>query len=336
MIEKQLFSEQRIIDCLKSDFGITVETLTFLPLGADIDASVYKAQANDKSSYFVKLKRNNHVDINVALQILLHDAGIKEIISPITTEKGLPTLHVDDFVLLVYPFIKGMDGFSHHLTNDQWVTLGKALRQVHECTISLSIKNQIKRESYSPLWRDAVRSMYAQIEVGSVVDDPIGLQLLAFMKKHRVIIQHLVDRAEQLGHTIQQQSPQFVLCHADIHAGNVFIENNGTLYIVDWDQPIMAPKERDLMFIGGGVGGVWNNPCEEELFYNGYGKTDINMTILAYYRHERIVEDIAFYSQKLLLNTDGGQDRQEMYKHFINMFEPHNVIDIAFKTDKDL
>ena len=96
----------------------------------------------------------------------------------------------------------------------------------------------------------------------------------------------------------------------------------------------MAPKERDLMFIGGGVANVWNNPREEELFYKGYGKTEINRAILAYYRHERIVEDIALYSQQLLLTTDGGKDREVMYKQFIDMFEPQGVVDIAFKTDK--
>lgn len=336
MIEKKFLSEQRIIDCLKSDFGITVDTLTFLPLGADMDASVYKTQTHEKSSYFVKLKRNHHYDINVTIQVLLHDAGIQEIISPITTKHGQPAQHIDDFILIVYPFIEGIDGFSCNLTNDQWVTFGKALRQVHEFNIPLSIKNRIKCESYSSIWRDAVRSIYVHIEAKSVVDDAISLKLLAFMKKHKLIIQRLVDRAEQLGHKIQQQTPQFVLCHADIHGGNVLIEKNGTIYIVDWDQPIMAPKERDLMFIGGGVANVWNNPCEEEFFYNGYGETEINMTILAYYRHERIVEDIALYSQKLLLTMDGGKDRQEMYKQFIDMFEPRGVVDIAFKTDKDL
>ena len=105
------------------------------------------------------------------------------------------------------------------------------------------------------------------------------------------------------------------------------------IYIVDWDDPIMAPKERDLMFIGGGVANVWNKPHEEELFYKGYGKTEVNTTILAYYRHERIVEDIADYGQDLLLTTAGGEDRPEMYKHFIGMFEPSGVVDIAFKTD---
>ena len=100
-----------------------------------------------------------------------------------------------------------------------------------------------------------------------------------------------------------------MLCHSDIHAGNVLIDGNNTIYIVDWDEPIMAPKERDLMFIGGGVGNVWNKPHEEKLFYKGYGKTEVDSTILAYYRHERIVEDIALYSQELLLTTARGKDR---------------------------
>ena len=89
------------------------------------------------------------------------------------------------------------------------------------------------------------------------------------------------------------------------------------------------------MFIGGGVGNVWNKPHEEELFYMGYGKTKINPIILAYYRFERIVEDIAEYSQVLLLTTSGGEDRRVMYKHFKNMFEPSGVVEIAFKTDAE-
>jgi spectinomycin phosphotransferase len=115
----------------------------------------------------------------------------------------------------------------------------------------------------------------------------------------------------------------------------VLIDDNGSIFIVDWDDPIMAPKERDLMFIGGGVANVWNNPREEEFFYKGYGKTEINRTILAYYRHERIVEDIAEYGQALLLTPDGDEDRLIMFEQFKGMFEPNGVVDIALKTDSD-
>lgn len=334
MIEKQSLADQRIIDCLNANYGIKIATLTFIPLGADIDASVYKAQAYDQSSYFVKLRRGSHNDIGTIIQRLLYDAGIQQIIAPVKTNDGKPTHDIDDFTLIVYPFIEGQDGFSRDLTNEQWITLGKTLRRIHKFVLPPSIKNQIKRESYSPKWREAVRSIYTHIDAEPKIADDIALKLLTFMQEHRGAIQRLIDRAEQLGQQIQKQSPEFVLCHSDIHAGNVLIANDGTLYIVDWDQPIMAPKERDLMFIGGGVAHVWNNPHEQEIFYKGYGQTEINRDILAYYRHERIVEDIAVYSQQLLLTTDGGQDRVEMYKQFMDMFDPNGVVDIAFETDK--
>jgi len=335
MIEKQPVSDKFIINCLNIDYGIEVATLTFLPLGADMNASVYKAQTYDQRSYFVKLKRGHHHDISVVIVELLHDAGIQHIIPPIKTLLGQSTKRIEDFTLIVYPFVKGQDGFSCNLTDNQWFTLGKALRQVHEINVPPSIQNQLRREVYSPKWREAVRSLYVHIEAKPTGDE-IALKLLKFMKENMPAIRRLVDRAEQLGQQLQGQSPKFVLCHSDIHGGNVLINGNDTIFIVDWDEPIMAPKERDLMFVGGGVANVWNKLHEEKSFYRGYGRTEINSTILAYYRHERIVEDIAEYGHGLLLTMTGGDDRAEMYKQFIGMFEPHGVVEIAFETDKGL
>lgn len=335
MAEKQIPSEQVIIDHLKTDYGIKVAVLTFLPLGADMNASVYKAQADDETSYFVKLKRGNHHDIGIEIVELLHDAGIKEIVPPVKTILGQSTQQIEDFTLIVYQFVSGQDGFSSNLTDNQWVNLGAALRQVHEINVSLSIQNRVRREVYSPKWREAVRSLYTYFEAEPIGDE-VALKLLRFMKENILSIRRLVDRAEQLGQKLQDQSHKFVLCHSDIHGGNVLLADNDNLYIVDWDDPIMAPKERDLMFIGGGIANVWNKPCEEKLFYKGYGATEVNSTTLAYYRHERIVEDIAEYCQALLLTSGEREDRMEMYKQFIAMFEPNGVVDIAFKTDETL
>lgn len=333
MIEKQPLSDQLIINCLNTDYGIEAATLTFLPLGADMNASVYKAQTYDQTSYFIKLKRGHHHDISVVIAELLHDAGIQPIIPPMRTLLGQSTQRIEDFTLIVYPFVEGQDGFSRNLTDNQWFKLGKALRQVHELDVPPSIQNRVRREVYSPKWREAVRSLYGHIEAQPIGDE-IALKLLKFMKENMPAIRRLVDRAEQLGQQLQDQSPKFVLCHSDIHGGNVLIDGNNALYIVDWDDPIMAPKERDLMFIGGGVANVWNKPDEEKPFYRGYGTTEVNSTILAYYRHERIVEDIALYGHELLFTTSGGEDRSVMYKQFIAMFEPRGVVDIAFKTDE--
>lgn len=324
-----------LIDCLNSKYGIAATTITFLPLGADINASVYKAETYDGRSYFVKVKYGHHSDISVTLLALLQASGIQQIIPPIKTIDGKLTQYINDFTLIVYPFVDGQNGFCYNLSDDQWVALGKAMKQVHELIIPLSIKDQIMKETYSSNWREAVRSLVDHID-GNPYGDEAALKLQRFIKEHREVIHRLVNRAESLSQKIKEQLPEFVLCHSDIHGGNVLIDGNGAIFIVDWDNPIMAPKERDLMFIGGGVANIWNNPREEEFFYKGYGKTKINMVILTYYRHERIVEDIAEYGQALLLTSAGGEDRLQMYQHFKDMFEPNGVVDIAFKTDEKL
>jgi spectinomycin phosphotransferase len=336
MIERQFPSDRCIIDCLSVNYAIEARSITPLPGGADMNAAIYKVQARDQSSYFVKLKHGYENDINATILELLHGAGVQQIIPPIKTIQGRSILYMDNFCLIIYPFIEGVNGFSHKLTDTQWITLGKALRQVHDFDVPSSLLKHIRQETYSPKWRQTVRSLYTHIQNEPPSNDVISLKFLNFMKENRLVIQRLVDRAEQLCYSIKKQSTKFVLCHSDIHGGNVLLRGSSTIFIVDWDEPIMAPKERDLMFIGGGVANVWNDPREEISFYKGYGSSDINISILSYYRHERIVEDIAEYGQSLLLTKPDNvhKNRSEMYRQFVSMFDSHGVVDIAFKTDK--
>jgi len=331
MLIHQAPENKDIIDCLKTAYGIKLNTLTFLPIGADMNASVYKAEAEDHVSYFVKLKHRHNHDLGISVVQLLHQAKIKEIIPPIINKSNQPTQKLNDFTLIVYPFIAGQDGFNKRLSDQQWQSLGKALRQIHDIDVPNCLKNQLRQETYTPKWRQIVSSFYDRFNA-SPEGDEIALKLLKFVKGHMHSIYKLVDRAEELAQIVKNESPKFVLCHSDIHGGNVLIDNNA-LYIVDWDDPIMAPKERDLMFIGGGVANVWNKPSEEAFFYQGYGPTEINKNLLSYYRHERIVEDIGEYAQQLLLTTSGGENRAQMYQHFIDMFKPNGVVDIAFRTE---
>jgi spectinomycin phosphotransferase len=332
MLEKQPLSEKLIIQCLVQHYGIEVDSLEFLPIGADNNASVYRACAHDKKVYFIKLKKGSLPGIGVAIQDLLHKQGLREVIPPIKSVGGELSCHIEEFTLIVYPFIEGKDGFARPLTDHQWIELGKALRQIHDMKLPEAIKIQIRKETYSSKWRNIVRELYLHIENQATFDD----RLAWFIKENKSVICRLVAQSEVLSEKLLKQTPTTVLCHSDIHGGNVLLGRDETIYIVDWDDPILAPKERDLMFIGGGVGNVWNDPREEKFFFKGYGNCHVNRTILAYYRLERIVEDIAIYGQALLLSTSGGQDRQEMYKQFMSMFEPNGVVDIAFKTENDL
>lgn len=160
----------------------------------------------------------------------MHNEGIQQIIPPIKTSQGLSTQHIDEYNLIVYPYIENQNGFSQILSDEHWFILGKVLRKVHEFKMPRAIQDQIRREDYSPKWRDIVRSLYDHIET-KPNREQWAKKLIIFMKEHKKEIYCLLDGAELLGQKIQQESAEFVLCHADIHGGNVLIGENGCIYI---------------------------------------------------------------------------------------------------------
>ena len=186
----------------------------------------------------------------------------------------------------------------------------------------------------SKLWREIVKQFQRQA-AESTFDDPVSVALADLLKAQEPAVSRLVRRAERLAQALQKHPPQFVLCHADIHAANLLIEADGRLHVVDWDTVILAPKERDLMFSGGGQFAYRRTPqAEDQLFYKRYGQTQIDQVALAYYRYERIIEDIAVFCEIVLLSTEGGEDREQSYKYLISNFLPNGILDIAYNADK--
>ncbi len=334
MLEKPQLKDEEIIDCLQNEFGLSVQKLYFLPLGADLNTAVYRIVTNDKTAYFVKLRKGDFNQASVTVPNFLDDLGIKQIIPSIKTQTGQLWTHINSFKLILYPFVEGHNGFEKKLSNKQWVEFGKALKQFHSANISSAITNDIQKDIFSPKWRDTVKIFLEHIEK-ETLNEPVAIELADFLKTKKDETLELLKRTEQFAQTLLKQLPEFILCHADIHGWNLLIDNNGALYMVDWDTLIFAPKERDLMFIGGGLGDSGYTPQEEEtMFYQGYGPTNINQIAIAYYRCERIIEDIAVYCEQIFLSDEGGEDRKESLKNVKSNFLPNGTIEMAYQSNK--
>jgi spectinomycin phosphotransferase len=233
--------------------------------------------------------------------------------------------------MVLYPFIEGQDGYQVTLSDQQWVAFGAALRGIHAAQVSPSLAQHIPRETYAPQWREMVKAFQSQAEE-IVSDDPTAAKMAAAMQARRGEIDCLVARADELGTALQARSMELVLCHADIHAGNLLLGANDSLYIVDWDNPIFAPKEHDLTLVGGCS--TWSSSRGTALFFQGYGPAEIDVMALAYYRHERIVQDIPVECQQILATTEGGQNREQEFQYFNSIFLPGHELELAFQTDE--
>jgi spectinomycin phosphotransferase len=365
MLEKPDLQDGKIVACLQDKYGLNVVQVAFLPLGADLNTAVYRVVTEDTAScfengtqmtqmnadrrcpfsclmvpprghvdYFVKLRGGVFDETSVALPKFLSDQGIEQIIPPLTTQTGQLWADLAPFKVILYPFVEGRNGYEVDLSDRHWNEFGTALKHIHTAQVPTTLTRHIRQETYSPQGREIVKTFLERIEQESY-DDTVAISLAAYLKLKRAEILDLVGRAECLAQALQAQSPDFVVCHSDIHAGNVLIGADGAFYIVDWDEPILAPKERDLMYVGGGLMGNGRTPEEEEtLFYRAYGQTQIDPISLAYYRYERIVQDIAVYCQQLLLTNEGGEDREQSLFYLRSNFLPNSTIEIAYRSDK--
>jgi spectinomycin phosphotransferase len=336
MPEKPELEDEKIINCLKIEYGLSVEKIAFLPLGADLNTAVYRVVTNDETVYFLKLRRGEFDEASVAVPKYLSDLGIKQIIPSLATQTGRLWASLAPFNVILYPFVEGHNGFERNLSDQQWVEFGAALKRFHTADIPLAITSNTQREKFSPQWRDSVKMFLERIKE-ETFKEPVAIEMAAFLKTKSNEILELVKRAERFAQMLQGQPAGFILCHGDIHAWNLLIPDDDTFYMVDWDTLVFAPKERDLMFIGGGLGGNGHTPREEEaLFYQGYGQTWIDPIAMACYRYERIIEDIAVYCGQIFLSDEGGEDRKQSLEYLKSNFLPDSTIEMACQSDKKL
>ncbi len=336
MLEKPDIQDEKSVACLQAEYGLLVAQVAFLPLGADLNTAVYRAVAVDETPYFVKLRRGIFDETAVTLPKWLSDQGIRQIIAPLATNTGQLWAGLDTFTLILYPFIAGHNGYEVDLSDRHWGDFGTALKRIHTAVVPPALTRRIPQETYAPQGREIVKTFLERIEADTFTD-PIAVKLAAFLKVRRAEVLDLVGRAERLALALQNRTSEFIVCHSDIHAGNILIDANGALYIVDWDNPILALKERDLMFVGGAQFGDRRTPHEEEaLFYRRYGQTQLDQVALAYYRYERIIQDIAIYCEQLFLTDEGGEDREQALHYLASNFLPNGTIEIAYQADKTL
>src|SRR5919201_1920229 len=283
---------------LRTHYGLAVTTVTFLPLGQDSSTWVYHVRTADDAPYFLKVRTSVTNAPSLLVPRYLHDHGVAQVIAPLPTTTGTLWAAVAGYALILYPFIAGTTDMAPGMVPSQWIAYGAILRQIHTTPITAELAHLMRRETFVPAGAATVRAVDTHIG-GQTLADPVVQDFATLWNERWDTVHTLVARAEELGQRLAQWAPPCVLCHADIHTNNVLLDAGGTVWIVDWDDTVLAPKERDLMFVvGGGLNRTLVGPREEELFLQGYGATTLDPRALTYYRYALAVRDIGEYSEQ--------------------------------------
>ena len=333
MLIKPNLKNEEIIACLRDAYGLTVEKITFLPLGADFNTAVYRVTTTNGADHFLKLRSGKFLEASVSVPKYLADLGIKQVIPPLTTKTRQLWTSLASFKVILYPYVEGHNGVEAKLSEDHWYHFGAAMKKLHSTDIPTSITKDIPRETFSSKWRETVKTFLMRVE-SEIFEEPVAAKMALFLKSKSSEILKIIEQTEALATKIQTHSIDYILCHADMHEWNLIVDKEAALYIIDWDTLIFAPKERDLMFIGSGIWDSGLTPDEEaSLFYKGYTQTKINQDAIAYYRFERIIQDISDYCEYIFLSNEGGNDRMQCLEYLKSNFLPGGTIERAYQVD---
>ena len=258
-------------------------------------------------TYFAKLIPISRYLTNIVaalpVQKELHDGGLRDMSYPIPTRDGALSATLDTHILVVNNFIDAEWTFDYPF--EPFVGL---IARLHQATVHSPIEPETFEDPTVPGFEPRLDALLngrsdnpSQLELQQEVA-PIRASLEAGLTRFRSLIQDIRASAQ----------PPMVVTHHDA-PGNVLKDAAGRIYLVDWDDVMLAPRERDTWF-------HLTTPRDRETFLPLYRRTFPNYAVdermYAYYTLARYFEDIEGHIERVLAPETTDEGKAEALGYF--------------------
>src|SRR2546421_5746074 len=323
MREQPKIPEECLRACLQDHYDLYPVTLEFLPLGLDYHAGVYRVVSEQGTAYLLKVTSRPLYEPRCLVPRYLNDQGITSVVAPIPTRSGALWTKLVDWTLIVYPFIDG-DTSLTGMTNEQWKEVGTIFQRIHQVMLAPFGLETLRTETFDPTeYARWARTFEAQHLHSRHDGSGSSRALRADWVAHQSTIHTAVTSLEKLAGVLQRRAGPYVICHADLHAANLLRDPAGHVFVIDWDEVMLAPKERDFIFV---------REPQAAAFWEGYGQTEIDWVALTYYLWERVVQDLIECTHDVCFRDDLGEEtRADIARLFHKVLaEEGGTIDAAY------
>jgi thiamine kinase-like enzyme len=225
---------------LQKEYDIDVSDIVSGPRGFVAETFII---TSNEVRYFVKFVNKplfrQKILASVEIQYLLHRSGFERMNYPIRSIKGEYCIVSEDSVLLVYNYIDAEQSYDYDLR-----AMGRLEADLHQRD-STSLLN-IKQEDFQPQEALSFPDVLQGI-LESKSNDPIEQDLTRIFHQQEVQL----DSDYQLFTVLLEQCRvkaakyDYVVTHGDA-GGNTLVKTPTDLYLIDWDEIILAPAERDI------------------------------------------------------------------------------------------
>lgn len=214
--------------------------------------------------------------------------------------------------LAVTRWSDGEDAATVGLDLEAWRAYGALLADVHTHAFPLPPRRQGARRGIRRRrrrYRSEIRVLYTAAATGT---DPV----LDLWRAARPRVDLLLRGTELEPSTVAEPVP----CHGDPHLGNVLVEPDGALRLVDWDEAVVGPREIDLHLVEFSVLFEPTSPEQLAAFRDGYGPVELDECRLVRFACIGALEDLTSTMTTALARI--GAERDEALRVFTGILAP--------------
>lgn len=292
-------SDESLRYCLAEQYALNAATFELLSQGLDVNARVYRVVSEQGDAYLLKAKQGPLYEPAYRVPRYLRDQGITSVVAPLPMREQALWVTVDKWMLVLYPFIDGDSSWNPGMSDAYWRGLGAAFKQIHQVKLPAESFQGVRKEAFELAEYHhgmlTIEARLAQFVGNNAFEQSLYKNWMAY----QATIHAVMDSMEKLADHLRQQAGPLVICHADLHTANIIRTSDGEVFIIDWDDIMLAPRERDFIFVGDAEATAPPAP-----FFQGYGEMELDWRALAYYRLERVIQDLIECASQVLFRSD--------------------------------
>lgn len=299
-------------DFLRRTYGIDAARIDYRAPGGEC-AWLYDIRAADATRYLLKVTQPGLCGGIASEQgqraawALRHQCGIAGVTAALRGQTGLFVYPLAGYLALLLPFVDGDVPGHAGLTEAQQIALGRLLARIH--TAEVPPQDQPPHDDFGA----ALLDQLARVLTVDLPDpSPAQRHMLDLLRRYHGGIVRLAAQFEAQRQQVTALPVDWVICHSDPHAWNVILRPGGDLVLIDWDTPLLAPREHDLWF-----------QQEQAALLAGYaeiaGPVILQPAWIDFYRRRWAVAEVVDYGWRTLRTRQS----EAQYEHDVAALTQH-------------
>ena len=318
------FDKAELKQLLSTEYALPLQSITFLPEGEDSYGYIVVSETDEK--YFAKASASVPDACLQLASLLRHRCNISGVVAPLKTSNGALGMPWHDFRVSLFPFIEGKSRWDlwkvgKDFTDAELGQTAVLLATIHHCTDEIKV-DCLRVAKYDLPLRNELYEVLAASTKEIPSQNPYQKQLLEALAAHRSSVLAAMERYDELGRSATASQTSFVITHGDPTPGNLILDTENRLHLIDWDGVCLGPPEKDLVSFTGERFEV----VLERYLTERQCDVFLHADIFGFYIYEWTLNEIRDYSTKILFKNKDTQQNEYDWESLQEYLPPNREL----------